>query len=74
MLQAFGAISTWTIFLANSLYVEAKRRKVRLELLSRCIFFLAYISLALEHTDTFSLASLQFGRSDACVCATVIYV
>ena len=26
--QAFGAISTWTIYLANSLYVEAKRRKV----------------------------------------------
>ena len=26
--QSFGAISTWTIYLANSLYVEAKRRKV----------------------------------------------
>lgn len=26
LMVAFGAISTWTIFLANSLYVEAKRR------------------------------------------------
>lgn len=30
LMVAFGAISTWTIYLANSLYIEAKRRKVLL--------------------------------------------
>lgn len=28
LMVAFGAISTWTIYLANSLYIEAKRRKL----------------------------------------------
>jgi hypothetical protein len=60
MMQSFGAISTWTIYLANSLYVEAKRRKVNPQMhLSWCVP--VYIGAPAQH---FLLLPLQLAAGE----------